>query len=218
MLPNKQILFELHYLPSIQYFVKIIQFEQVMIEQCENYVKSSYRNRCHILSANGLQRLSIPLRSGKNERQNIQQVQISYDEPWPTQHWNAIRSAYGNSPFFEFYADSIQAIFQQKHTTLFAFNLALLTELLELIGLEQDLLFTPSYQTNPDQQVLDFRNAIHPKSHRALPDPAFQAIPYPQVFAEKTGFIPNLSILDLLFCTGPQTIEYLERSIISPTG
>ena len=96
------LLIEAQYLPSIQFFSKLTRFSTLLLEAHENYQKGSYRNRCHIAGANGLMRLSIPLRKGKNEQLPIQKTLISYDEPWITQHWQSIRSAYGNAPFFPY--------------------------------------------------------------------------------------------------------------------
>ena len=104
----------LHYLPCIQYFSKFILFQEVHIEQHEHYQKGSYRNRCHIAGVNGILRLSVPLKSGKNQKMPVRKVRISYDEPWQAHHWTSIRSAYGNAPYFEHYADQIAPFFQQK--------------------------------------------------------------------------------------------------------
>ena len=208
------ILLELHYLPNLQYFSKLLQYDQVCIEQWENYVKRSFRNRCYIASVNGPQRLSIPLKKGKNEQQNIREVQIAYEENWRSHHWTSIRSAYGNAPFFDHYAEQIQPIFNKQWTFLFDFNSALLESLCNLIGIDSSKLQrTQQYDKIPTEPILDYRNVIHPKSHLQGEDPHFQNKKYPQVFEEKTGFLPNLSILDLLFCTGPQTILELEKMI-----
>lgn len=207
------ILMELQYLPPIQYFTKFIQYDTIWIEQQENYKKGSYRNRCHIASANGLLRLSIPLEKGKNEQQNIREVKIAYHEPWSNQHWTAIRSAYGNAPFFEFYADEIAPLFQQKYDTLFQLNWAFLEIILELIQLPATIKRTETFQETPPDPIFDFRNGIFPKIHRQKEDLNFKPIAYPQVFQEKHGFLPNLSILDLLFCTGPQASIILEQSV-----
>lgn len=205
------ILLELHYLPSLQYFSKLAHFQSVVIEQCENYTKGSYRNRCHIAGVNGLLRLSIPLRKGKNEQQSIKEVQIAYDQPWASHHWSSIRSAYGNAPYFDYYAEELQPIYQQKWTFLFDFNWTLLQKINDLIGITSSIQKTESYQKETDDLLLDYRNVIHPKAHLQGNDPYFKPKKYPQVFEEKTGFLPNLSILDLLFCSGPQSLLELEQ-------
>lgn len=209
------ILLELHYLPSIQYMSKFLAYEQVFIEQHEHYLKGSYRNRAHLAGANGLLRLSIPLRKGKNEQQSISQVAIAYDEPWYAHHWHSIRSAYSNSPFFPYYEDYFAPLFKKKTATLFDFNLELLKLLIELLGLPSHFSLTENYEAQPTN-ALDFRNGIFPKKHRQKIDTHFEPVPYAQVFEEKNGFLPNLSILDLLFCTGPQAALVLEQTIQAP--
>lgn len=209
-----QILLELQYLPPVQYFTKWIKYEQVWIEQHENYLKGSYRNRCHIAGVNGPLRLSIPLLKGKNEQQNIREARIAYHEPWQSQHWQSITSAYGNAPFFPFYGEEIAPFFQKKYEFLFDLNRELMQCLLRLIGLPEELNFTQTFEKKPDAGILDFRNGIFPKKHRQKKDEAFQPVHYSQVFQEKNGFLPNLSILDLLFCTGPQALLILEQSVI----
>jgi len=212
MNPNKDILLELHYLPSIQYFSKLVQHPCVFIEQCENYHKGGYRNRAYIAGANGKTRLSIPLQKGKNQQQSIREVRISYQESWYAAHWVAIRSAYGNSPYFEHYADEIKACYDAKPEFLFDFNLLLLKTLIGLIGIDVRLAFNTTYQAEP-QGILDFRNRIHPKDPLGNMDDHFHIHPYSQVFQEKIGYLPNLSVIDLLFCTGPQSIQLLEHTL-----
>lgn len=211
---NTAVLLELQYLPCVQYFSKLAHYPVVYIEAEENYQKGSYRNRCHIAGANGLLRLSIPLKQGKNEQQNIREVEIAYKEPWQSQHWNSIRSAYGNAPYFEFYAGQLKPHFEEKPAFLFDFSYGLLQTLLELLQLDASLRLTDAYEKETPKSLLDLRNAIHPKKHRRRADTHFTPAPYPQVFLEKHGFLPNLSILDLLFCTGPQAPLILEESFI----
>ncbi|MCP3927868.1 MAG: WbqC family protein [Bacteroidetes bacterium] len=207
------ILLELQYLPPIQYFTKFLLHEQVIIEQWENYQKGSYRNRCVIVGPNGLQRLTVPLRSGKNEGQNIQKVEIAYDEPWQIRHWRAICTAYNNSPYFPYYEGQLEPFFQRQFTFLFDFNKSLLNLLLDLLQIKTSIIYSARYEKSPEVNMQDFRNGIFPKKHRQKEDPNFYAAAYPQVFLEKHGFLPNLSILDLLFCTGPQAQIVLEESI-----
>ncbi len=211
MQQQSNILLELHYFPSIQYFSKLTTYDKTYIEQHENYLKGSYRNRCHIVGANGLQRLSIPLKRGKNEQTPIKEVQISYAENWRTQHWMSIRSAYGRAPYFEHFADEIAPFFQKKPTFLYDFNWELLLLLVDLIQLEVDILPTASYEKQVAHGIVDFRNGIFPKKHRQKEDTQFKSVAYPQVFEERHGFLSNLSILDLLFCTGPQASLILEQ-------
>lgn len=211
---QQKVLIEAHYLPSVQFFTKLAHYPILLLEAHENYQKGSYRNRCHIAGANGLMRLSIPLRKGKNEQLSIQHTEISYDEPWSTQHWHGIRSAYGNAPFFPYYQDELEAVFQQRPTHLFDWNRNLIQLLIDLLQLEIQVQLTDKYVKEVTPQIRDLRGHIHPKSHRQQADPNFQAVPYPQLFEERHGFLPNLSILDLLFCAGPQATLYLEEAFV----
>ncbi len=208
---KKSILLELHYLPPIQYFTKLIRCDILFLEQCEHYQKGSYRNRCHIATANGLQRLSIPLKKGKNEQQLIREVRIAYDEPWQAKHWQSIRSAYGNAPYFEFYSDVLEPFYSKRYRFLFDWNWDFFESVIDLLSIDCEVKFTNNYK-EPDNNYpfLDLRNSIHPKPHRSKEDPYFSPVKYAQVFEEKHGFLPNLSVLDLLFCTGPQSLEILE--------
>jgi len=208
------ILLETAYLPPVQYLSKWLLHQRIRIEQHEHYQKGSYRNRCHVAGPNGRLRLSIPLQQGKNEQQPIREVRIAYREPWQRQHWQSIQTAYGNSPFFPYYAGTLRPFFEQPFDSLFDFNTRLLQTCLTLCGLPDSIEYTTHYASFPDTGTLDFRNAIHPKVRQSRPDPYFRAAPYPQVFQEKNGFLPNLSILDLLFCCGPQTPAVIEASIV----
>lgn len=190
-----------------------MHYDKIYIEQHENYLKRSYRNRCHIAGANGLLRLSIPLRKGKNERQNIRQTKISYDENWQAHHWQSIKSAYSNAPFFDYYADELAPYFeQQQQEYLFDWNWGLLQEVIALMGIAPNLELTETYQTSLPDTILNFRNGVSPKTQEKS-DPNFEPQSYSQVFLEKSGFLPNLSILDLLFCTGPEASYILEKSV-----
>lgn len=211
--PNS-ILIELHYLPSIQFFSKLVQYESVIIEQFENYTKGSYRNRCHIAGANGLQRLSIPLKQGKHNNKPIAEVEIGEDTNWQRLHWMSIQSAYGNAPFFEHYAEDLQPFFEKKANHLFEFNMSLLQVLKDLIGINSSITLSEKYEKEPLLGQNDCRNLISPKPQKQQKDLHFDMVQYPQVFIEKNGFLPNLSILDLLFCTGPQSIIYLNNCLV----
>lgn len=211
---QQEALLSIHYLPCIQYFTKFLLHEIVWIEQQEHYQKRSYRNRTLIAAANGTLRLSIPLQKGKHQQQHIQDVRIAYDENWPQQHWQSIRSAYGNAPFFEHYEEDLYSFFSQKHSFLVDFNLNILRTLLKLIGLPENFKLTEQYQTKPTFPMKDYRDILSPKTYPAETDPYFKNVKYVQVFEEKHGFLPNLSILDALFCKGPETLILLEESII----
>ncbi len=208
-------LIELHYLPCVEYFAHLLQHPVICIEQQENYQKRSYRNRCHLAGANGSLRLSIPLIGRKHQQQAIQEVQIDHQQAWQKHHWRSIQSAYGKTPFFEHYAPEIEPLFQQSFEFLFDWNKQLLLQIIESLELPVTLSWSKDYQTPNQAGILDLRNSISPKGEANL---GFSSPKYPQAFLEKHGFLPNLSILDLLFCTGPQSVEILEKSevMVSP--
>jgi hypothetical protein len=196
----------------VAYFALFTVTPQVLLEQHENYNKRSYRNRTHLAGANGILRLSIPLLKGKNEQMPIREVRIANDQDWQRQHWNTIWSAYGKSPFFEYYAPEFEHFFHKKYTFLFDWNLDLLKRILTLLELSHKLSFTAEYSKKP-LQTMDFRDCIHPKKDLNVTIPFFKPQKYGQVFEEKFGFLANLSILDLIFCAGPQAVLYLDQSI-----
>jgi len=206
------LLIELQYLAPVQYYAKLCSGQSVLIEQHEHYTKRSYRNRTRILGTNGVMRLTIPLKKGKNEGQSIREVQIEYIQGWQQQHWQSIRSAYGKAPFFEHYSDELHPFFEKKYKFLFDFNFELMETLMTIIGISSDISLTKNYAHTPPEGMLDLRNTIHPKERYHKVDAHYQSIPYAQVFQEKHGFVPDLSILDLLFCMGPQSSLVLEQS------
>ncbi len=209
MIQEKAALIELHYLPCIQYFTKICQYPTIWLEQHEHYIKRSYRNRCHINTTHGVLRLSVPLEKGKNQQMPIREVKISYNEPWQKYHLKSIYTAYGNAPFFEDYIEELSSIYKKNYKYLFDLNLHLLKWFMDLYHIKTIVNLTLSYDKEIEN-IHDYRNLISPQS---LHDTHFSPIAYAQVFEEKQSFIPNLSILDLLFCTGPQGILILENSI-----
>lgn len=204
-------LIELQYFPPVRFFTKLVLYPVVYLEAQEHYVKGSYRNRCHISSVNGIQRLSIPLRKGKNKQMPVREVRIAYDEPWRSKQWHAIQSAYGNSPFFGHYAPSLKPyFFSDRYEHLFDLSFDLLVLVKSLLKLDCELKWTEQYQQVPPSNVIDLREKIHPGS--SFQDPEFQPVYYAQVFEDRHGFQPDLSILDLLFCCGPESVNVLKRS------
>lgn len=207
---NNSIIIEAQYFPPIEYFKQFVQFPHVVIEAHENYQKGSYRNRCHITHSTGVQVLSVPLRKGKNAKQPIKEVAIAYDMDWQKQHWQSIRTAYGSAPFWEHYAPPLEPFFFKKWDYLFDLNMAILETFLKILKLKNtvNLSFSTDYNLyfTPEgiNEGLDFRNKILPNKTN------FQGEKYAQLFQERTGFIPNLSILDLVFCTGPQALSIIK--------
>ena len=211
-----EVLLSCAYLAPVQYFTKFILHDEVWIELREHFLKQSYRNRCTILTANGPQSLSIPVTEGSNSKREMGEVRISYDHPWQKVHWRALISAYNNAPFFEYYADSIAPFYNQKKWNyLVDYNLELQKCVLDEIGLKRKFNYTENFISVRDMSagMSDFRFSIHPKKNHQIQDPDFVPTEYMQVFQEKFGFTPNLSILDLLFNEGPQALQILRRSI-----
>lgn len=197
----------------VQYFTKLSQFESVFIEQHENFQKQTYRNRYVILGANGPLPLVVPVVKGRGKKINIKDLKISYDTDWQRNHWRTIFSAYNSSPFFEYYQDDIRLYFEKPSKFLFDFNMAALETVCELVGIDPNIQLTADFESVPNE-TLNLREAVSPKNQTAQPDPQFHPKPYTQVFSEKFGFTPNLSILDLLFNEGPNSIGVVQESII----
>ena len=205
------------YLGPIQQYCKMLQYPEVRIETAENYVKQTYRNRCSIAAANGPLSLSIPIVKPDTLKCQTKDIRISDHGNWRHLHWNALVSAYNMSPFFEYYADDFLPFYTQKWDFLFDFNEAIRAKVCELIDLHPKVAQTASYGFmdfggRSDVCVADFRNLISPKISVEA-DVTFIPRGYYQVFREKHGFLPNLSVVDLLFNMGPESLLVLRDSI-----
>lgn len=195
------------YFGPIQWYQKINRYSHTLIESYDSFIKQTYRNRCLIATANGLQALTVPVLRCR-ESSLMRDIRISDHGNWRHLHWNALVSAYGESPFFEFYADDLHPFFERKWQFLFDFNMEITHTMCSLLDVRSHISTTSVYKHGDDIiQEDDFRDVIKPK--HPLPDPAFLPRPYYQVYANRHGFQPNLSILDLLFNMGPEGIFYL---------
>lgn len=193
------------YNPPAAFFWHAVRSESIQLEAHENYIKQSYRNRCHVLTAHGVQPLSVPVLRGNSKiKTPIQEIEIDYSQKWQLVHWRTIQAAYGRAPYFEFYSDYLQAIYEQQHKFLFELNVDLLKLYLKLLKLNKPLNFTQDYQVQVPENVLDLRNRIHPK----ISTDNLHVNPYTQVFGKQ--FVPELSIIDLLFTQGPASLSYLQ--------
>jgi hypothetical protein len=208
MAQHNGILLSTAYFAPIRYFSKLAFYPEIYIEHHENFVKQTYRNRAAILGANGPISLIVPVEKGRSQKIKIKDLRISYDEEWQRNQWRTIFSAYNSSPFFEYYADDIETIFRKKHKFLFDFNQQITETILEILEIPLTINLTEDFEQIPEN-CLNFREQISPKTHLINPDPNFTAQPYTQVFSEKFGFIPDLSILDLLFNEGPSAHSVL---------
>ncbi|MFY8021505.1 MAG: WbqC family protein [Bacteroidia bacterium] len=193
--------FTLHYLPCIAWFQYALSFETICIEAFENYQKQSYRSRCKILSANGIQVLNIPVKQISGEKTFISKIQIDEEIDWRKQHWQSLVSAYGKSAYFLHYKDTFEAYYKKGSTNLFEFNLGLINLVSKLLKLPLNIEFTSEYHKDLGLEW-DYRNKFIAKNKNPENE-LLNHKKYWQVFEEKFGFIANLSILDLLFNLGP---------------
>ena len=193
------------YLAPVEYYRMLANAGQVIIETADNYVKQTYRNRCVIASANGLQTLSIPVVKPDSLKCSTKDIRIADHGEWRHLHWNAIVSAYNSSPFFEYYADDFRPFYEKKTEFLFDFNEQLRELICSLLDIVPKLTYSTEYIRSLPPNGQDLREAIHPKK-----TPVSQNfLPYYQVFEQKWGFQANLSIIDLLFNMGPEGIFVL---------
>lgn len=204
------------YFGPVQWYQKLNRFDGVLMEQHEHFLKQTYRNRCVIATTQGVQALTVPVEAPVGEglalgKTPIKDVRISNHGKWRTEHWNALQSAYGESPFFEFYEDDIRPFFEDRWEFLLDFNMAITEKMCELLDIHPHIELTSSYQNSlpigEGWGETDFRNVIHPKHPQE--DSDFSPKPYYQVYKERFGFLPNLSILDLLFNMGNEAVLYL---------
>ena len=201
------------YFGPIQWYQKLYRYDHCMIEQYDSFQKQTYRNRCVIATANGTQALTVPIEHlplTPHLSPLVKDLRISDHNQWRRVHWNALQSAYSESPFFEYYADDLRPFFEQKYDYLLDFNEAIRQKICELIDIHPKVKYTKEYTSNISHQtsdITDFRDVINAKHPQ--PDEGFTPKEYWQVFQHKHGFLPNLSILDLLFNMGPESIFYL---------
>lgn len=195
------------YLPPIQYYSKLMFNPEVSIEYFEHFPKQTYRNRTCIYSPNGKQTLVIPLIK-RSERTITKDIRICYTDSWQTIHWRSLEAAYRRSPYFEYYEDDFRPFYtEKKFEFLIELNAALIELISSLLKINSTSYPTTAYQKQYNG-LIDYRSSIAPKSDLRA-DTNFMVKEYTQVFGFKHGFIPNLSIVDLLFNQGPRAIEYL---------
>ncbi|MFN4147771.1 MAG: WbqC family protein [Runella sp.] len=202
-----------HYLPSIEYFVCLLQYmPHIEWEAHENYIKQTYRNRCHILTANGVEALTVPVQHTA-PKIPIREVRVDYSQLWYKRHWRAIVSAYAKAPYFEYFAPDFEKVYQSKPTFLWDLNEELLRICSKLLQIELNIAYTPTYQVALPEGWWDMRGKIHPKNESY--NNFFQPAVYQQNFGNQ--FYPNLSIIDLLMCKGREAKSVLEKSAFKTT-
>ena len=204
------LLSEIQYFPPIIFFKTSYKETYIYLDQYELYRKMSFRNRCLIAGANGIISLSVPLQQGRNQRVQIKEVHIARSEDWQSRHWKSIQSAYNRSPFFDYYRDELELLFSREFELLMDWNLECLKWVKEKLAWPVEIRLTekPEKEVNPSLWQ-DYRNRVIPKNYAK-----HTPLKYRQVFEEKTGFFPNVSILDLLFNTGRQAGDLLKAEVV----
>ena len=199
------LLIELHYWPCLDYCAGLVTHESIWIEAHEQYQKQSYRNRCYVLTANKVDCLTVPV-IGQTHHQPIRDVRIDTGQHWRDRHWRCLQAAYNKAPFFEYYGPDVEALLQKSWTFLFDLNWEVLTICRKWLGLKQAIHLTDWYQKQPEIGIFDARSQLNAKKPSNTP-----VFCHPKAYSQNFGldFVPNLSILDLLFCHGPEAKRYL---------
>ncbi|MBS1951607.1 MAG: hypothetical protein OJF59_001282 [Cytophagales bacterium] len=198
------VLIEPHYLPSLEYFCALNGHRQILLEQHEYFVKQTYRNRCYLNTSQGVKRLSVPLQN-RHGKIIFKDVKVEAGTTWRNNHWRTIESAYRSSPYFQFYADDLNDILFKNFSFLADLNHALLSFCLKNLKWQMTIEKTTSYQKNI-VSAIDLRSQI--TDHTPfLSRNFYKPLPYVQTFGNV--FVPNLSVIDLLFCEGPKSSEVL---------
>lgn len=203
------IITDLYYLPPLEYFVAILDQTEIRVDVKEKFQKQTYRNRAYIRLTNKIETLSIPVLSGSS-RMDFVEVEIDYTQKWKNVHLRGFQSAYGKAPFYEYYFPYIAEVYRKNLTNLVSLNLELLTVCLKLLQIKIPVKVGIPEKSRGDST--DIRGMINPKEDFAFKN-IYRAYPYPQVFG--VDFVPNLSVLDLLFCVGPDSKEILYHSKIN---
>ena len=202
-----ELLIELHYLPCLDYIAGIGQFERVWLEAHEHYQKQSYRNRTYVLTANKVDVLTVPVQQGTHH-QAIRDLRIDTSQPWQLHHWRCLKAAYGKAPFYEYYAPEFEPVYRKSWSFLFDLTFELLTICLKLVRIPTPIHLTEWYDKEPLPGLFDARSRVNLRN--GLNSYVFyQPTPYQQNFGP--DFVPNLSVIDLLFCQGPQAGAYLKQ-------
>jgi len=185
-----------------------MQADKVMIEAYETYPKQTYRNRCRIMTANGVLPMSIPVSKTEGRKTKTKDIRIFYDEPWHRMHWRSIDAAYSNSPFYLYYKDELEGFYHKKFTFLLDMNMEIVRTIFRIMGIQTDIDLTGDYE-HEKEGITDLRTHISPKK----PVDQTHFIKYHQVFEERFGFIADLSIIDLLFNEGPASLGILNSVV-----
>ncbi|HOF15493.1 MAG TPA: WbqC family protein [Bacteroidales bacterium] len=213
MLTANSILFSTAYLPPIEYFVAFLKTNNALLEIHEHFKRRSYSNHCLIANVSGPHQLTIPVTKTCPNHCPIKDIRIDYSEKWQHTHWKTLETSYNKSPFFLYYKDYFEPFYTKKIPYLLDYNLQLFDVVCNLLKIKHRFTTTNSYINPTSDNLIDVRESIDLKK-RTLPDYPFKNMQaYRQVFEDKIGFIPNLSIIDLLFNKGAQTKDYLMQHL-----
>ena len=196
------------YWAPISYFSAIYRHGAAVIEQHDTYIKQTYRNRCNIIASQGVQTLTIPIEK-PSPHTTMRDVRISDHGNWRHLHHMAIASAYGSSPFYEYYADDINHFYDQRYDYLVDYNCAQIDCVCRWLDIKLDISRSETYLSGASALAIDLREAIHPKHPDMALLSSYMPGAYYQVFASRHGFIPDLSILDLLCNMGNESLLLL---------
>ena len=195
----------------LNYFARLVKQKELVLEQFDSYSKQTFRNRCMIMGPNGVICLSIPVIRKRGEKTLLRDIRIDYDSNWNKIHWRSLVASYASSPFFEYLADEINPFYQKNFEFLIDLNQQLVEHTLSFMGLNIQVSCSDAF--TPLRSEEDPRHFIHPKKDQAIVDPGFYPLEYHQVFSDRLGFRPNLSILDLIFNEGPEALSYLRACL-----
>lgn len=198
------ILIETAYFPPISYISALMKYDKICIEAWENFGRQSYRSRAEILSANGRLSLNLPVIKASRTKTLIKDVLIDYSMDWQKIHFKGIESAYRQSPFYEYYIDEIEVFFSRKYKYLIELNNDILNTVFKILEVNRPISLSQDYEKECCV-ISDYRGVFHPKKDFDISS----LIPYWQTFGDKFGFIPNLSILDLIFNEGNNAMSYI---------
>lgn len=208
---SKDIILGSAYLAPVSYFAALYSCRKAYIERYDHYMKQTYRNRCVIASADGPLALTIPVEKSSEAKCAMKDIRVSEHGNWRHVHRNAFVAAYKQSPFFDYYADEFNAFFDRKYEFLYDFNMELTQWICEQIDIQPEFIPTTEYM-DADKGFLDLRDVIHPKKSVEDMFSFYRPVPYYQVFDSRHGFQPDLSIVDLLFNMGPESLLVLRDS------
>lgn len=199
-------LFSTAYFPPVSYVAALLQSNSIVVEQYETFPKQTYRNRTVVATANGLLALTVPVVRTNGNHTYTKDMAICYNENWALKHWRAIESAYNSSPYFLYYKDEVEVILNKQHATLIELNMDILAFVVKKLKVKKEVILSDDYISQIGEGTIDYRNHFSPKNKELLSLPE-----YDQVFEDRYGFQSDISILDLIFNLGPDSLGYLKE-------